>query len=531
MPDVRLPDGTIVRNVPEGTTRAQLMARVGKSQESKPTSFIQGVGEGIMQPFNNAARWLETGAEKVGIAQPIRSLGNALGIPATVGQSEATQRQSAAASPTRGSGAGRFVGNVAATLPIPGGVLTQGAIGGALLSDKRDVSGVLQDAALGAVAGKVGQKAIGGIARAVSPKVAPVVQRLKAQGVRMTPGQIMGATGSRAGRIVKGFEDKASSIPVVGDLITQARRRSVEDFNRAALNEPLKSIGKSLPKGTDVGYDAVASVEAQLGKAYDDLLPNLKTQADTQFLDDMKNIASEASTLLPEREAQLGKIIQSDIGKFFDQNGMMTGEALKKAESRLGKRIRTYGTSTDPDATDMAGLLREAQASIREMAARQNPKYAKQLRNINTGFAKFTRVQNAASKAGEGVFTPGQLRTASRVMDSSTRKGQSAKGEALMQGLANDAQSVLPSSVPDSGTAGRLMALLGGAGYVEPTSAILGGAAMLPYTNTGGKAAEWLLTGRQGAGAKGLADLIRGTKPVAGAIGAASTPYLTGNTP
>ena len=28
--DVKLPDGTIIKNVPEGTTQSQLMAKVGK---------------------------------------------------------------------------------------------------------------------------------------------------------------------------------------------------------------------------------------------------------------------------------------------------------------------------------------------------------------------------------------------------------------------------------------------------------------------------------------------------------------------
>ena len=43
MPDVRLPDGTIVRNVPEGTTRSQLMARVQKGQQA-PRARGTGVG-------------------------------------------------------------------------------------------------------------------------------------------------------------------------------------------------------------------------------------------------------------------------------------------------------------------------------------------------------------------------------------------------------------------------------------------------------------------------------------------------------
>lgn len=529
MPDVRLPDGTIVRNVPEGTTRAQLMARVGKAQpkqDNRPTSFWRGVGEGIMTPLNNASRALEYGLDQVGLAKPIQQVGAALGMAPSVAAAEATQRRNAAKAPTRGSTAGRFVGNIVGTLPtaaIPGGVLAQGAASGALLTDKRDLSGIGTDALIGAIAGKVGDKAVRGIARAVNPKVAPAVQRLKDAGVKMTPGQILGAGNSRVGHVLKAAEDRLGSVPVVGDLVSNARRRSVESFNEAALNQPLQSIGKTLPKGS-VGHDGVAAVEQQLGAAYDDILPHLSAQADQPFMDDLARYAQESDTLLPERASQFGRIMQSDVGKYFDNAGNLSGEGLKAMESRLGKRIRTYGTSTDPDATDMAGLLRQVQSSIRDMAARQNPAQADKLRQINEGFAKFTRVQNAASKANEGVFTPGQLRTATRVMDNTTRKGASARGEALMQQLADDAQAILPSDVPDSGTAGRLAALLGGAGYIEPNAAIAGGLAMLPYTQAGGKAAEWMLTGRQGPVATSLADLLRLASPVAvgGSVATAS---------
>ncbi|HNC04252.1 MAG TPA: hypothetical protein PLY05_12980, partial [Agitococcus sp.] len=35
MPDVRMPDGTIIKNVPQGTTKAQLMAKLQKKQQQQ----------------------------------------------------------------------------------------------------------------------------------------------------------------------------------------------------------------------------------------------------------------------------------------------------------------------------------------------------------------------------------------------------------------------------------------------------------------------------------------------------------------
>lgn len=47
--DVRLPDGTIVRNVPEGTTRAQLMSRVSKGSSSRGGALgaLDAFGRGV----------------------------------------------------------------------------------------------------------------------------------------------------------------------------------------------------------------------------------------------------------------------------------------------------------------------------------------------------------------------------------------------------------------------------------------------------------------------------------------------------
>ncbi len=58
MPDVRMPDGTIIRNVPEGTTRAQLTARLVKArQQPAPKPRTKGTG------FSPLDRFLSTGNE------------------------------------------------------------------------------------------------------------------------------------------------------------------------------------------------------------------------------------------------------------------------------------------------------------------------------------------------------------------------------------------------------------------------------------------------------------------------------------
>ena len=519
MPTFRVtgPDGkTYQVTAPEGATQDQVLARV-KAQAGgsadKPTSFMQGVNESLSQVNKN-----------LNAINPVNAAMRALGINSPADKLTGAVDRKLAASPYRGSTAGKIAGGVIGTLPtaaIPGGPLVQGALSGGLLTDKKDAQGVLTDMAVGAVSSKLGEKAVRGIARAVSPKVAPVVQRLKDAGVAMTPGQILGAKNGLLGGMVKGAEDRLTGIPFLGDAVSGARRRSVETFNQAALNQALKPIGKKLPKGAPIGNDGIATVERELGKAYDEVLPRLSATGDDKFASDLAQIHAKAATMAPARAQQFNAILK-DLGRFWKPGNQITGKDLKAIETRLGERIRNYGSGADPDARDLASVLGEVQSSLRSLAARQNPSEAARLKAINAGWAQFTRLQKAASSATkDGVFSPNQLSVAARVMDKSGRKAATARGDALMQRFAQDAQSVLPSSVPDPGTAGRLMLGLGAGGYVNAPAAMAGGAAMLPYTKPGQKAFEWLLTGRQGPTAQSLADLIRLAAPVASS-GAAS---------
>jgi hypothetical protein len=124
------------------------------------------------------------------------------------------------------------------------------------------------------------------------------------------------------------------------------------------------------------------------------------------------------------------------------------------------------------------------------------------------------------------MFTPAQLAQAVRAQDTSVGKGASATGQALMQDLAEQGTNILGSKVPDSGTAGRLALLGGGAaagsatGTAMPLAAALT-AGSLPYV--GRKATAAVLTKRPES-AKKLAELIRKSSPY---IAGAANPALS----
>ena len=99
-------------------------------------------------------------------------------------------------------------------------------------------------------------------------------------------------------------------------------------------------------------------------------------------------------------------------------------------------------------------------------------------------YGNLVRVENAAGKAGltDGNFTPGQLLSSIKQGDPRIRHRAFSRGEARMQDLGRAGQEVLGSSVPNSGTADRLLLPslarmgtsgtgLGVASAVDPTGA------------------------------------------------------------
>lgn len=131
-------------------------AQASTTKVPQRTSQALGFAQGAFKPLDNAAVALEAGLRRI-------APGATQFMDQTFGGSAQdavnTRAQAIEATGMRPGKIGQFAGNVAGTLPLamlPGGVLTQGAAGGALLSDKRDPRGVLTDAALGAAGGLAG---------------------------------------------------------------------------------------------------------------------------------------------------------------------------------------------------------------------------------------------------------------------------------------------------------------------------------------------------------------------------------------
>lgn len=521
-------------DVPQGAR--QLAANI------VPQSFVNAVSNPLMERLGQVpvlGPWLQSQGIK-----PTDNAAKTVNDMVTAREADYQGRREAAGQ--TGVDWARMGGNVAATLPLAvaapaATMLGRAAMGGAALGGANAALAPVADATeenfgtqkgrqvlTGAATGAVAGPAAYMLGRAISPNLDPNVAKLNAEGVQMTPGQILGGAYRR-------IEDASTSLPVIGDKIRQAQQGSVESFNRAALNRVLEPLKAKLPDNVAVGRDAINYVDDAVSAAYQRVLPRMVGKADAQFSGEVNNLLKLAGggQLPADKAAQLNRIVESQIVGKMQPNGTILGDSLKGIESELGRLARTYKTSASADDKLLGDAVYELQRSFRDMLARVNPPELSQgLREANQAFSNLIRVERAAATGGatEGVFTPAQLSQAVRMSDASSRRAATARGDALMQDLSDAGKAVLPPTMGDSGTFTRgalnaaTLSGLGTAaltGHLPMAPVIAGGLAYGAYTQPAQRLAQALLAGSRPAAVRRIGDYVTGGGAVmAPALGA-----------
>lgn len=425
-------------------------------------------------------------------------------------------------------------------------VVTDAAVGGLTgvgSSDSlADIPGnVARDAGLAAVGGVAGRGAVKAVGGLLSPVVDAGVQRLNAAGVRMSPGQILGAGGGFVGRVVKGAEDRLAGFPVIGDAINSTRRGGVEDFNRAAINDALAPIGGT-PAG--VGHDGIAAARQQVSDAYTNALGQMRAVPDAQGLSEISAAGQRVAGMAPDQQSAFEDIMTNDVRPYLRANGgqQIGSEDLQAIKQGLDREIARRGPGSSPQDQALGDRLREVRDSFMSMAARTDPAGAQAFAQADAAHALLSRVEAAAAKSKDGIFTPNQFRQAVTKRGYGTTTRNVAAGDAPMQQLATDASMILPSSVPDSGTAGRAaLGLLashaaapgggagigGAAGYLQggdahsaAVGALAGGALFSPV---GARAFQYAAAGSRGRLSNTLGQWLRDNANFAGYLGSSAT--------
>lgn len=514
----------LIRGTPAPLTRTdKLLKGVRDPMDGGAQLLTKLLPKSVVDAGNAANNWL---ADKTGLVARLPEGG----VDQMTREADAKYQAQRAAGGESGFDGYRTIGNVlspanlalAARAPAAvtlGGRMASGAFAGGTSAALSPVatgdywSEKAKQIALGAGIGGAAPALTAGAARVISPNAASNARlaTLKSEGVTPTIGQTLGGWANRA-------EEKAQSIPILGDMISHARRTANAQFEAAAHNRALAPIGESLPDGL-VGRDAVNYTEGALKSAYDGVLGRIGAiTPDQTFGTKVAGLQKMVGSLImPKAEKAKFAAAMNDVQQSIDSNGVLTSDAYKALESSLGQDARKLGASTNIYEGKLAPAVKQLQAELRDMLKRQAGPEADNLAAVNSGWASFKRVQNAAGKTGadDGAFSPAQFQNAVRVLDKSKDKGAFARGSALGQDLSDAGKSVLGLKVPDSGTAGRLLFSGGALGsyLINPMipASLLGGAAM--YSQPAQRLLGAAATARPGF-AQPAADALRRASPM-----------------
>ena len=331
--------------------------------------------------------------------------------------------------------------------------------------------------ATGAAFGGAVPAVTGAVSRMVSPKASmnPDLALLQSEGIKPTIGQALGGRWNS-------LEEKAQSIPIMGDAIANARRATIDQFDRAAINRAANKVNVNID---EAGQSGVRRAGDAISQAYDDALSKIKVvKFDQQFAQDLNQLKAMAQSLTPDMRNKFNQKVNEVVGGRMSGSGSMLGETYKKVDSEIGGLAAKFGKSSVSSESELGDAFAQLQNLLKQQAMRTNPKAADALKAADAGWANLVRVEGAAKagKNADGMFTPAQLNSAIQQADGSVRGRSMARGTALMQDLANAGQNVIGNKVPNSFTTDRALIAGGGlgAGLVNPAipAGLIGGAAL-----------------------------------------------------
>lgn len=359
-----------------------------------------------------------------------------------------------------GIGAQNAVARVAgAALPkVVAPAVGAGAVGAAISAGTEPVlpgESTGRNALIGAAGGVAGDTAARVLGRVVQPLTRSAdVDTLMSKGIVPTPGRAAGAN-SMLGRIEQSLE----SLPIVGQFIKDANLRSIEELNRAAVNGSLPNSAQV----TVAGRKAIDAAKNIFDNAYTSALSGKVVKIGNSLDNVVTTIKNDPDLFLTDAaERDLIKLVDQ-VKSRIPASGEISGDVAKKIDSFLGGKAASFTKSQDAAQREFGASILEVQKQFRNSLARDIP----ELKGIDAKYASFLRVLRAAGATGSktGAFSPEQLQSAVRMMDNSRNRATFARGDALLQDLSEPAVNVLGRTVPDSGTAGRLLTygLMGGA--------------------------------------------------------------------
>jgi hypothetical protein len=357
------------------------------------------------------------------------------------------------------------------------------------------------------------------------------VQKLVGSKVPLTIGQALGG-------VTKSLEDKATSVPILGDMIQSRRAEGIRAFNSKAMDKALEPIGGTVDG--KVGQEAVEKARGVVSQAFADALKGKAATVDREFVTSARGPMERLASI---KRDGLGEEIVGEIEEstkdLFSHTGELSGENMQTFLESLRQIRDSYKNDPLYNRVIKPSVM-GIENAVEGMFRRQTPEVMPAFDAAKKAYRRVSVISDAVNAADntDNVFVPSQLRRAD-INKAKKYEGpmRAASGQGIQFGdISRPAQKVLPSKVPDSGSAGRL-ALLAAPGALAGSGAGVGYA--LGDSRTGAEGGIGLATllsllytkrGQQflvssavkrGAKSKAVGSALQKLGPIGGAAGAA----------
>lgn len=439
--DVRLPDGTVVTNVPEGTTKSQLMARLGKAspapgvvetanaprlepwptqtpiplsphelQQGRIASVAQGLTLGASDELGGAAAALGAGlqgqpmgpayeqgrdqmrqaAEKYAAQEPLSAAGSNIvgGLPLAMVGGGIPQAATLPGRMAQGAGAAGVLGAVTGFASGEGGLQERAEnaakVGVASAAFGTAAPAVVEGAgALGKTAGRILMSGSGTLDAAKEARRAGYV----------IPPNMAQTNPSLASKAMSGWGGKVKTQQA-------ASQKNQEVTNRLAAKE--LGLGPQIQLTKEVFSD----VRARAGRAYGGLSEAMpKTSTDLTYEAGMQSLGNRMSEAAQEFPGLVrNKEVETLVTELSNKDSFSTKAAIQLVRSLRHKASTNFKAFDNPERQALASSQREAADLLDDLIERRlteigKPNLVKQYKDARQLIAKSHDIEDATNLA------------------------------------------------------------------------------------------------------------------------------------
>jgi hypothetical protein len=376
-----------------------------------------------------------------------------------------------------------------------------------------------QQVGISAVTAPIGEKVVAGAGRVLNPLVSKAEKTMRDLGITPTTGQTLGGQ-------FGAFEEFAQNLPLIGESISNARQRTLFDFNKGVINRALDKVKDKLPADV-IGRDAISYASDQVSNKYDEVLAKMSFDLDFATTSNILSSLSKNTNLSANQRQEVAQTLNDVVlGKFSGQK--LDGQTFKGIESDLRKKASNYLNSATASEREVGEALSDVLGVLKKELYFQNPKQTAQLRRVDSAYSDLSVINIAAGNSGapNGVFTPKQFSMAVRQADKTRNKSAFAKGRAKSQQISDAGVQVLGDQSKATLEGNIATRVAGGYGMLTEPVIAAGLVTGVPtmYSPAGQRALDAVLRSRPDL-VKRAGGLMSQTAPQAGAVLAPSTVF------